>query len=872
MSDNARSRKFGILPKIILAFLSVGALATLVTSFVANSIGTNQLREDAYARLKTVRSTLQGHIQEYLSATQKDLQTVAETRLIRDGIPSLRSARSVFLEELKSAGFDPAQHRAEVEAALEGFYKEPLEANLRQMGSSLKASDLKPEALEAQWLQYGYTVANSAKVGDKWQNTSIAEFIKRENNAKIPGYHAAVAKTAYAKVHDELHSYLTGLRQRNGYYDIFLVDLDGRVVYTNFKELDFQCNLLDDFDAKTGLGESFQRVIAPEWKMGEVYSTNVAPYAKSYNAPAIFSAIAVYDEGSESAKKIGALIYQLPLDRISSVMGFAGEYRKEGNVEKFVGKQNEAGLQNTGEAYLVNLQPGGSPTLSESRFVDQIDDASKQTMFLSDGYSQRMSAIGKLKVDSQATRDLLENSGVTKEAEYADYRGAQVLGSYAKLNLPNVNWGIISEIDAAEAFAPITNLRKTILYTGLGTLALSGLLAWIFGRFLTKPIALLKETITELGGGNENARAPVVSSDEVGEVATAFNSMIEQRNAARDRIFAENQSLQRSIQDLLITVSDASDGNMTVRAKVSEGSLGNLADALNLMLENVGDLVTQAKEASQSVSSSSNDIEAAARLLNESAAVQSQEVQRTNQGVLFMNQQADIVVQSCNTAAVASNSAQASAQQGYKAVLEVVDGMQRIREIVQANAKKIKRLGDRSLEISQIVKFISEISGKTDILALNAAIEASRAGEQGRGFTVVAEEVRGLADRTRTLAAQIESLISAIQTETAEAVVQMEEQTNEVERGARVALSAGQALETIVTTSEQSARIVQTITEAAAEQARSTDNMRTSVEHINQLVSSTREQVQQANAISRRLAELSRTLTEQLDYFEVGQN
>ena len=436
-------------------------------------------------------------------------------------------------------------------------------------------------------------------------------------------------------------------------------------------------------------------------------------------------------------------------------------------------------------------------------------------------------------------------------------------------------WGkSVGELDTLLdlRISSLAGTRLTGLLITAGLLLAASLVAYFILRTITRPVAALSNTVAQVAAGDESARAPVISEDEIGQLAGAFNTMVVDRSAARQALQNENARLQSNIQDLLITVSDASDGKLDVRAKVTEGALGNLADALNLMLENVGDLVGQAKGASDQVASSAQQIEGAASQLERSAGAQVEEMQQTSQGVQNLAGQADIVLRNCQSATTAAQTAHESAEKGFRSVQQVVDGMQRIREIVQANSKKIKRLGDRSLEISQIVKFISEISAKTDILALNAAIEASRAGEQGRGFTVVAEEVRALADRTRSLTLQIEGLVSNIQTETAEAVVQMEEQTSEVERGAQTAVGAGQALESIVAASDQSAQIVQTINKAAEQQAASTGQMLSSVESVNKLVANTLAQVRQASDISKSLAQVSKSLTSQLDQFEVSRS
>jgi twitching motility protein PilJ len=191
---------------------------------------------------------------------------------------------------------------------------------------------------------------------------------------------------------------------------------------------------------------------------------------------------------------------------------------------------------------------------------------------------------------------------------------------------------------------------------------------------------------------------------------------------------------------------------------------------------------------------------------------------------------------------------------------------------VQANAKKIKRLGDRSMEISGMVKVIGDISAQTDMLAFNASIEASRAGEQGRGFSVVAEQVRALAEKTKALTDQIDKLVRDTQAETAEAVTQMEVQTQIVEGGAGSAAAAGDILTNIVAASGQSSEAVARISQAASLQAQRTGEMLIAIGDIGQIVSETQEKVGATRTTSSDLTLLSSELDRQLSQFAVGQN
>jgi methyl-accepting chemotaxis protein len=404
-----------------------------------------------------------------------------------------------------------------------------------------------------------------------------------------------------------------------------------------------------------------------------------------------------------------------------------------------------------------------------------------------------------------------------------------------------------------------------VLALGAGVTA-----AFFVARGIVRPLTALSQATTRVARGEANVRAPVYGEDEIGVLASGFNVMVGTRQKAQSGMEAENKRLQANIQELLVVVSDASDGKLGVRARVGEGVLGNVCDALNLMLENVGGIIANAKSASDQVAAASNGISAVTQELEKGEQKQTQEILNTSEGVRDLNGKAQKVLENCQAATKAAENGRKAAENGAKAVREVIKGMEKIRENTQANAKKIKRLGDRSMEISGIVKVIGDISAKTDMLALNASIEAARAGEQGRGFTIVAEQVRSLADRTKTLTNQIEKLVGDIQKETGEAVAQMETQTQEVEAGARAAQSAGGTLENIVNVSTESSELVSQINQSASQQATKTQEMLATVETINQVVADAAVKVRETRSTSEQLLALSAELNKRLAQFEVS--
>ena len=326
-------------------------------------------------------------------------------------------------------------------------------------------------------------------------------------------------------------------------------------------------------------------------------------------------------------------------------------------------------------------------------------------------------------------------------------------------------------------------------------------------------------------------------------------------------------SLQRSITDLLNTINQVARGDLTIRGKVSKDALGNVVDSVNFMLDNFTKVLERVRKAAIDVSTSANQILEAADDMTEGATQQDQEITNTSSAVEELTVSMKQVSNNAEASAEAARRALDAAEQGNRAVHDTLQGMQRIRSSVQATAKKIKSLGDRSLEISEIINVINDITEQTNLLALNAAIEAARAGEAGRGFAVVADEVRKLAEHSRSATKDIAALIKAIQAETNEAVVVMEEGTREVEVGAGLADQAGKALEAISSVVRQSAELVQEISLASKQQVRGTEGVANAMQIISGITRETTHGARQTAATVGNMVKLSEQLNEALAQF-----
>ncbi|HEV2491183.1 MAG TPA: HAMP domain-containing methyl-accepting chemotaxis protein [Candidatus Acidoferrales bacterium] len=384
-------------------------------------------------------------------------------------------------------------------------------------------------------------------------------------------------------------------------------------------------------------------------------------------------------------------------------------------------------------------------------------------------------------------------------------------------------------------------------------------------RVLT-PLAELASFSERIAAGDSRAKVDVSSSDEFGFIAENLN-----RGAgrlSRPGVSQEaSESLQRSITDLLNLINQVARGDLTIRGKVNSDALGNVVDSVNFMLDNFSTFIERVRKAAIDVSTSASQILISADEMTAGAVQQDQEITNTSSAVEQLTVSMKQVSNNAEASAEAARRALDAAEQGNRSVHDTLEGMQRIRASVQATAKKIKSLGDRSLEISEIINVINDITEQTNLLALNAAIEAARAGEAGRGFAVVADEVRKLAEHSRSATKDIAALIKAIQAETNEAVVVMEEGTKEVEIGAGLADQAGKALEAISSVVRQSAELVQEISLASKQQVRGTEGVANAMQIISGITRQTSQGSRQTVATVGNMVKLSEQLNEALAQF-----
>jgi twitching motility protein PilJ len=335
-----------------------------------------------------------------------------------------------------------------------------------------------------------------------------------------------------------------------------------------------------------------------------------------------------------------------------------------------------------------------------------------------------------------------------------------------------------------------------------------------------------------------------------------------QAPAARptDPQLEQGERNQQAILRLLDELSSLADGDLTVQATVNEDITGAIADSINYAVEALRELVTTINESAILLDGAAKSAETTASQLSQASEAQSKQVESASQAISRMVNSIEEVSGDAERSADVARHSVDVAHKGGEAVRRTIEGMNAIRETIQDTSKRIKRLGESSQEIGNIVELINDIADQTNILALNASIQASMAGEAGRGFAVVADEVQRLAERSANATRQIEVLVRTIQADTNEAIVSMERSTTDVVGGALLAENAGAALEEIQQVSSQIASLVQNISNSAREQAGAANAVIRIVEVLQQINSQTAAGTSATTDSISKLAELAAQL------------
>ncbi len=334
----------------------------------------------------------------------------------------------------------------------------------------------------------------------------------------------------------------------------------------------------------------------------------------------------------------------------------------------------------------------------------------------------------------------------------------------------------------------------------------------------------------------------------------------------------QNQKNQQAILRLLDEMSSLADGDLTVRATVTDDMTGAIADSVNFAVEQLRELVTGINITALTVSESAQETMDTTGKLAVASGQQAEQVREATDTINEMARSFDGMAQRSRESSEVAQRSVAIAHSGSQMVQQTIRGMDTIRDQIQETSKRIKRLGESSQEIGDIVELINGIAEQTNILALNAAIQSASAGGAGRGFAVVADEVQRLAERATNATRRIEMLVQNIQTDTSEAVVSMESTTSEVVSGAEKAEDAGEALKRIESVSKDLSSLIEDISQEAQAQSVVATQIAEQMNSIRDVSIRTSEGSNQTALAMGRLADLVHKLSDSVADFKLPQS
>ncbi|GAA3951715.1 methyl-accepting chemotaxis protein [Allohahella marinimesophila] len=662
---------------VLTSVVTVGGLST----YIAIKDAREEIETVAGKQLTTSASGVANNISDYFATMKAQVEALSADISIVEAMTQFSNTFQSFPDVLNVT-------REEQEASLRRYYTNEFQAKYASINTqdARKAVDFIPRLSdESVALQYAYISSNPMVLGEK------------------DGLVADTRPGRYNEAHRRYHPSFRNYLQAFGYYDIFLVDSKtGHVVYSVFKELDYATSLLDGPYANSGLGQAF-RAANQLQSANDSVLTDFAPYYPSFEAPAAFIASPIYREDS----KIGVLVMQLPIDRINAVMTHHAKWE-------------EAGYGATGETYLV----GPDQTLrSQSRFQTTDPEGYLELMRALNTDAATLARMEKLNtgiglqtVSSDGAIAAL--SGESGIARYRDYRDEEVISAYRPLEIQGLTFALLSEIEAAEAFAPVEVIRQNLIW-GIALLSLLVALlgtatGWVAARLISRPIARAAGMMEDIASGEADLtrRMPVESKDEIGTLAQAFNRFLER------------------LQNMVSEFGQGS-SEIAIAATQLEGISTDTNTSIDLQHMQTDQLAPALTELAASVDEISRSATGAAETARETST--------------------EIVA-------------------GRKIVGDCQQTILKLAKAVTTAGESIDALKHDSLQVGKVLQVIEDIAEQTNLLALNAAIEAARAGDTGRGFAVVADEVRNLAKRTQDSTLQIHDIVTRLQSGATDAV------------------------------------------------------------------------------------------------------
>jgi methyl-accepting chemotaxis protein len=417
--------------------------------------------------------------------------------------------------------------------------------------------------------------------------------------------------------------------------------------------------------------------------------------------------------------------------------------------------------------------------------------------------------------------------------------------------------------------ASALHAASTILAVLVAAIVLFLILAYYIYRRIMGPLNQLRQAISKVEGGHYDVRVNLNTQDEIGAFGRAFDKLIDDRIATLKATARENERINNSVIGLFGAMGALSEKDLTVRAPVTEDIIGTLGDAINQLTDVTATVLHHVTKVAGVVEDASERMKQQSDVVNEMAKEEDVIVVRLISNLetaMASIGEVAIFARDSNRAAAEATKSTESAMQTVQATLV---GMNAIRETISEMEKRIKRLGERSQEISQIVNLINTISERTHVLSLNAAMQAAMAGEAGRGFAVVAEEVQRLAENSRQATGQIANLVQNIQVETNDTIATVNKTIEQVVKESDLAFSAGERMRETHEATARLVRLVATIANSSAEQTKIAAVLRAAADEIAQFTEKTAEQLVAQNQSAASLVSASQKLVGAISVFKL---
>jgi twitching motility protein PilJ len=420
----------------------------------------------------------------------------------------------------------------------------------------------------------------------------------------------------------------------------------------------------------------------------------------------------------------------------------------------------------------------------------------------------------------------------------------------------------IGIVETLIKFAP------AIVIFALALIAISTANVLWFRKQIIYPITVIEDAIEAIRQGNFDKRINLKTGDEFQKIAEAFNQMMDKLSTLI-QTEEEKREMQNNIIKFLQVMTSASEGDLTKRAEVTPDVFGSLADAFNLMADGLSQLVNEVQNSANNVGEKTVTINEIITKLKTGAQIQKNEIEKI---ASMISESSEIVSSTTEKTMVAtdvSKEALEAINKGNEIITETMSSIQLIRAAVQVINRRMKLLSEKLMEIGTISSIISEIANRTNLLALNASLEAARAGEEGKGFIVIAEEIRGLADRTAKSSKNISEILTSIQEEASLVTKHLEEETNYVEIGTKMVTETTSIFEKIDSIISKIGDIILDINEFAKTQKNITFDEVSSIDEVKKVTENITTITEELTTLSQSLSKTSKELIEVTESFKV---